>query len=250
MSVGIKKPFFPVMTPVWWFCLVLGLIFQGVYFGGIPIRQPSPTEIVRSPSFIQYLEMDARFSDKVFIEQATLLDSMPLFLPTRWNASSDYPQSLSLLRPEELFTPYSPELSLTSVDYQKLVAMEPISIETPIGLVDNALENPFHWMGLDTVTEALVVSGSASMQVVKVGSKEPLFTQPLDLKDLGLNLMPILWEPVTLVFELSNYGAIGRPTVVYGSGIVVLDAALVAYCGHLDFYHSLDQGYYFIRIQP
>jgi hypothetical protein len=176
-------------------------------------------------------------------EQAMLLDSAPLFLPTTWNTShfvihrhdagqsamfDPYPQSVSLdartILPEE--APY-PARSL----------FERAGSETLVySLGDTASREP------------AVARRAAVMQVSAVNGGSELLS--VDIPHLSLVTSEQLWQPAQFWVLIDEGVIVGPPVLATSSGSGELDESLRACIMEEESLRYLPSGYYRIDVGP
>lgn len=187
-------------------------------------------------------------------EQAALLDSAPLFMPTRWNQASELDEVASLREATEVFGPYpaAAELPENLVSFEQEGDLEKLPGE---GLPDlpAAPESGLVLAVLGrreaSLPEVEALSPSASVMGLSgegLGQEERL-SLPEGLWEAQPEE---LWSPAVFYFHL-RYGApVGVPTLAGSSGYPEWDQQLREYLGQTEFLRHWPDGYYRVRIYP
>lgn len=229
---------------------VVGLAAHAVvfFFVSIPIGEgPSPLE---ADPFASYAERQGIAND-LLQEQSALLDSRPLFVPTRWNVASSL-QNIARLRDEaELFAPYQPIVRLQPQGWapQERPAAAP-SVAIDQLLLDDAL-HPLVGFGQreDPASTEPLAPRVASVWLEKLSGdpKRIVFSLPR-IPDAQPPVR--LWDPAVFYVEIDPRSSGGIPLRSSGSGIAEWDAALGRYLVSPAFRRQLPPGYYRVTIGP
>ena len=214
------------------------------------IRAPAMRSPVRQGFEVHYLNSSAETSDPVAVQQSILLDSSPLYMPTRWNLGSDMSEVASLQQATEVFSPFPPDLDLpfsspeppwampTQEDFQ-LPALndEPELLLARFGRVMRLV--PENVTSVSNVS-ALRLDGSPDTSPVKVPLPEALRLLSPD----------VLWNPVHFHLHIAEDLPVGSPLLVQSSGFSDWDQSLLSFVSSLEFYRFIESGYYRISIFP
>lgn len=228
--------------------LALGAHFGVFYFLGI--RAPIPRQPELQILQVAYTGTTEAATDPLFREQAILLDSAPLFMPTRWNLASEMSRVASLQQATEVFAPFEPLLFLPEAfppepwqDSESAEAKPP-----PLPQGSAFVLSP---LGRTSPVTFPGSSGSPTVEVVRLSSDtiSPVRSIPLPLP-LDSGLPPGLWTPARFYLQLIAGFRVGPPLLVQSTGFSDWDAALKDYLGSLDFHHILEPGYYQISVFP
>jgi len=180
-----------------------------------------------------------------------LLDSRPLFVPTRWNVASSL-QDIARLRDEaELFAPYPPVVRLQPQGWapqERPAAVADASIEQL--LLNDAL-HPLLGFGQrqDPASADPLEPRVASVSVENL-SGEPS-RRVFALPQISDAQVPVrLWDPLVFYVEIDPRSSGGIPLRSSGSGIAEWDLALMRYLASPGFRRQLAPGYYRVIIGP
>lgn len=216
----------------------------------LQIEGPSARDPYPGQAPIQYVGGLGSGADPALIQRATLRDSAPLFMPTKWNLVSQMDEVASLNQATEIFEPFAPILNLGQSN-----PVQPAGIPLSGGVSRLRLpDGPAFFLSrfgqLETATVAPEIAGPAFL-VSRVGataSSDPGNT-PLP-PNLVAQAPPGLWNPVQFFLQMENGVPVGLPMVAQSSGFVGWDQSLQRHFTGLGFYRMLKDGYYQIWVYP
>lgn len=181
-------------------------------------------------------------------QQASLLDSAPLFMPTRWNASSRMENVASLREATEIFQPFAPELRLPAVQLELAASLLPSSPSIAFP------EGPgFLLAGFGQERSLLQLEGEAgpAYQVQPVSGSTLGEARTGGLPSaLAAQAPPALWSPVLIFLQIIDGRPAGPAFVAESSGFAEWDEAVQDFANSLAFYGPLGDGYYRLSIVP
>lgn len=236
-----------LVSPVLWVALLLGvavhlagfLIFR-VVSNPLPDREPEG-------SFLQFLSAGAMANEADLEEQAILFDSAPLFIPTRWNTSS---QVLAAIEgPDWQFPDFEPAIDLSAdLEPSTRILSERLDVAEPMDLL--ALR---YWTFFDEFTSAsyeetaLPKTGSFA-EVYLVDQRGVLWSQfALELDYSGATAR----EPVDYYLRIDGAGlSSSRPQLSASSGNVSFDVAALDWLRDPAIQYRMPAGYLLVRIFP
>ena len=223
--------------------LILGVLGYVLFSNLNPVDKPfSPREVLK-PS-IDYIDLSR--SD-IRADQALLEDSAPLFLPTRWNASTSPEAGLGddvigiSIHPPELHAVNSPFFGEgPKLDFGT----------QPPPVFSDGLAATFSTLGL--ARENSVVQSETSrggvMVITRMGDNTvrefPLPNEVLSESKVGI------WSPVEFFCTIENLTAMGSPSQTKFSGINELDQALSRFAKQKVYESGLSSGFYRITAYP
>lgn len=193
-------------------------------------------------------------AERLRVQQAALLDSAPLFMPTRWNQASRMDTVASLREATELFEPYAVNAGISG----NLVRSPHRGVMSP---------GPEDW------EEWLPKRGDAALALAVLGRKTrnvpPRSPQPpcievrtlagkeagrIRLFDLPAELVRRTpgdwWEPPTFFLQVLSGSRIGAPVLEHSSGYPALDRELGRFLRQSWLIHRLPDGYFRISFYP
>lgn len=176
-------------------------------------------------------------------EQAMLLDSAPLFLPTAWNTSHfviprrDAGQSA-------MFEPYPQSVSLDALTI--LPEAEPHAVRS---LFERAgRETLVYSLGDAPAREPSVTRRAAHLQVSAVDGGAELLS--VDIPPISQVASEQLWQPAQFWILIDKGGIVGPPVLATSSGSGELDEHLRASITEEKSLRNLPSGYYRIDVGP
>jgi hypothetical protein len=187
-------------------------------------------------------------------EQAALLDSAPLFMPTPWNQASDLDEVASLREATEVFGPYpaAAELPGNLVSFERDDDLE----EETDGGVPGLLAAPDSGLVLAVLgrQEAPLPEAEAvlpSALVLGLSGEGAGYRERLSLSEELAERQPAeLWSPPSFYLQVRYGSPVGVPTLAGSSGYPQWDQQLRDYLGEPRFWHRWPDGYYRVRIYP
>jgi hypothetical protein len=216
----------------------------------IRIEVPVPRSVPEDPVSVDYLGDLGIRADPALRSQAVLRDSAPLFMPTRWNLVSQMGNVASLREATEVFAPYPPELTLPDSAPGSFPAEvdESRVRETLLSARPEFYLSRYGRQARESIaTPDSSPSALAQPLAGKLASPVRLESLPEGLRERAPET---LWAPFQIYLQLVNGMPSGRPVIAQSSGFSDWDEALQDFVGSLDFYHSLQSGYYRITVYP
>lgn len=181
-------------------------------------------------------------------EQAYLLDSTPLFLPTSWNAASSPAVEGLERRPGDLFDSFPVRLSYAETDF----GFGAISSVEPGSTLENLAEFPDRshvTFGRAEVSAPDLASRFALVEVVGPSGGEPVLTLPLP-EEGAPEAEGQLWKPAEFLIQVTPVGLTGEPVLLEGSGVEAVDEFLLESIEDLTHEQMLEPGYYRVLAGP
>jgi len=245
-------------SPLARLALLLGLAAHLAGFLALSVRTSPPATPATPTPFIAYAPGQSFTPDALLGEQAVLLDTEPLFLPTRWNTLRDPLPASRVAATLDPFPPAEPRLTLGTGGGGAVFPGEARAFPGQSTAGDpppepRTLLRRHHWSPLltfgvrpDTGKAAPVLEGpSLRVETLRGGGESVLtrtFTGPEG--DGGL------WEPAVFLLSVGPAGAHGRPLLEKSSGDEELDARLRGHISRAFEGGALKSGYYRITVSP
>ena len=179
-------------------------------------------------------------------DQSMLLDSAPLFLPTKWSTAAVGGMIFSKDNMDMLES-FAPELTLSS---EKLKPQ-------PLGMTTDkdasapstaSIVGSFIGRNSDSNTKNSLTPRVAYCEVHDADGDKIVLSGVLDAPVEATG--EILWQPVEFWVRVVQQGGIGAPLLSSGSGSDAIDEALSEMISKSDFLIKLKPGYYRIVIGP
>ena len=238
----------PVKT-IAWFSVLGGLILHLSILVVIRVEGPLQPSLPESSAEVRYVGQENHIQGEIYGERALLLDSAPLFMPTRWNAVSEMSKVASLRELTEIFDPYAASIQLSEVD----LAFPETSIHeiTPALLLPPESDFVLSRFEQSPLPAPSVASGRVSVSIRSAGGREIDMPSGLYLPEpLQMKAPRSLWPPVRCYLHIRQGRPVGTPMLAQRSGILEWDNALKRHFQTLDFYHCLADGYYLVQVFP
>ncbi len=225
----------------------LTLIVAFLYFLRIKFSNSPPA--IPSDAFIQVVDVQESIQSS-YLEQLQLFDSEPLFIPTKWNASSHYQEISRTDDPARIFGNFPPEISLGIDEIYNdglSAALEKSSATHQLLQPDVYNLWPDWGYGQLPQTSRVLARGSYSILDLSTGQQVRHGPLPPDLPDGFINGP---WQPVRFLIQVDYGGLVGTPFRQQGSGVEGLDEALLQTVEQFEFLRDLNNGYYQVRFAP
>lgn len=224
--------------------LVLGIAGYALFSIFKPVTKPI-VFVGSQQSTIDFVDLS---QDSVGSDQALLQDSAPLFLPTRWNASTSPKGELG----DEIINVsiHPPELHATVSQFFEEGPTLAFARQ-PSPVFSEGLPTPFSTLGTASGEPMNRMENNASngtMVIRRVGFAESLHLS-LPNKLLSSSKTGI-WSPVEFFCTVENLTSMGSPSQTKFSGINDLDAALSHFAKQQVSENGLPAGFYRITAYP
>jgi hypothetical protein len=219
---------------------------------GFLVRLDSPDSPIPEPDRIDvaYVGDPETHADPVLREQAVLLDTAPIFMPTRWNPASRMDSVASLRQAAEVFSPFAPEISLPeSVDLPESLDPAPVQPSDDLGPADPAFILYRYGNQSQPLPPGLDQRGI--IEVIRM-DREPAQNQRIFRIPEGLadQAPEALWTPMRIYLQVDQAKPLGPPVISRSSGFSGWDQAVQTYLASLAFYRLLEDGYYRVILFP
>lgn len=236
-----------ILSPFSYFLILLGVCAHLVgFFVFRVVSNPLPTRDVMPP-FVQFISPSTLISGAVLEEQAALLDSAPLFVPGKWNASHNL-RPLSRERTLLSFDAYGePRVDFSSDLISKGLPLGlNFAVTEPADLLDLRYWDLFGVIGQTApVIEQLEVTGV--FVEVRTLEGSAVRTAPVELAVQSMQAI----QPTTYFLGVEAGGRVlGRPTLSVSSGDTAFDTAAYTWLVESGFTAGLPAGFFEIRVYP
>lgn len=206
--------------------------------------QPSP-----DPFRVTVQEAQHPAYAQALLADSFLFDSSPLFLPTRWNLSSDLENVASLQTATEVFGPYPPFLEISGTQLPPLLQSPVVSLE-PI-LIGS---NDFYFQPLNyrtSVAPSLDGNGQPVLLLRRVedGAKISAGIE-LSWELLKIDPPQRLWGPFAAFLLAGERRLLSDPILSRSTGNLIWDETILSALARPDIAARLPDGYYLIQIFP
>lgn len=236
-----------LLSPLLRAALVVGILVHLAGFLAFQIiSQPLP-ESAESPPLLEYLSERAFSGEVELEEQAILFDSAPLFVPTRWSASSGLFGKRGF--GQWVFPEYEPEIDLLEdLEPVALVVSPASDLQEPEDLLDSRYWDFFLGFGRSGDRPVALPAGGATARVRVLDGVEET-TKTFSLTIPSVRSLPA--RPTLLMVRVDAYGQlIGRPRLTQSSGLESFDQAALGWLRSPGLAARLPAGYLSIRVFP
>ena len=218
-----------LLTPALRWMLLLGVLVHLIGFLLFRVvTSPLPVTEEKRP-FIMFLPDQAMSEGALLEARASLFDSAPLFVPTRWSTSARvYPDFDS--QGNFPFEDYLPSISLVDeLRPRKSFGLEEYEIERAEDLLALRFLRPWQSFGQDQDDPARLNDWSPVAHVRVIGGGE--LTNPADsefLRASSLSKLASSQGPVRFYLNISASGRLlSRPVLVESSGLEEVDSSVM-----------------------
>ncbi len=245
-----------VLSPILRIALLLGV---AVHLAGFLVFKISSKRLPgHEPSepFVQFVSTGESGGDSRFVESAALLDTAPLFVPTKWNAARG-DLRLPGLGEQVVFSEFEPEIDLAGeLRPAFLEIAQADGVEAPGDLLDLDVARVF---GEYARREMQRTAFEAPAPFARFERIRPVTDAALPAAgdaytlraDLELESEAEAQVPAEFVFRLNGDGSlIGEPVLSDGSGTAAFDAAAKRWLRKAETLARLPPGYFRVRVFP
>lgn len=253
-KVWIRKRIWVILVAAC--AVILAVWVHLVGFLQIELSIPTEADWKRPTGFAMYSDSRREQTDPVLREQALLLDSASLFLPTRWNSASNINHVASLREETELFIPFAPMLNVNAEEMPpKPLTGERLKLS---GLIEGPRERDLRAMGLgesplrgirprETQAAGHPVR-NLHLRAFELQSGQSLWLDPGET-EIGSH-RDELWEPATLHIQILWGRPLGTASVSISSGYSTWDRYLQELSESAAIYSRLKDGYWRLEWLP
>lgn len=229
--------------------IIGGVLAHLAVFTVIRIQGPAQPEPYPDPAPIRFLGNFDQLAAPAILEQAALFDSAPLFMPTRWNRVSQMSEVASLREATEIFPPFPEDLLLSRFEPSPPAASAELG-PRPLDLLPDGPGFILSSLGRKPTLTVPASSPGPAIRLQRLDrevSGLPAERLPRALGDLAPSA---LWSPTRFHVLISEGMPVGPPFLTRSSGFPDWDVTLYRFIGSLEFYRSLDDGYYLLTVFP
>lgn len=225
----------------------LGIVFQLAWFFSLSQESFPRLSDADTALFVKYGAGFPSPRVKDSEDLADLLDSEPLFMPTKWNSSNRLDQVARLSQITEVFSAIPAPVDIP----------EFLSTSTPptdsLAAVDLLADDPGLFMSLfgRLFKEEPQLQSETPPKILVTNLSHAI---PSALQDVPVELPPgqpkNLWSPFTAFFHVQNKAIIGSPLIENRTGSSDWDQVLFLYLSSPDFILKFPDGYFRIQVFP
>ncbi len=158
-------------------------------------------------------------------DRVALLDTSPLYLPTRWNTTSGNLDAIRSLRPRELFDPFPPRLSFAESPAAAELSLRLETAADPREIVLGRERSPFASLGrIDSEPPGTAVR-FARVAVFRFGEPAPLFEVEVPPDEVAETFDETIFpgDPMAFSVQVTGFGGLGPLVPLESSGREELD---------------------------
>ncbi|MFT4901143.1 MAG: hypothetical protein ACI81V_000410 [Lentimonas sp.] len=223
---------------------LVGFFIFRVNTSELPSNQPAP-------AWIQYVSPVSLADDLALQEQSELMDSAPLFIPTRWNASQEVGLQ-SRARFSQRFPPFEPQIDLFgALKPEGLRVGFTAAIESPSDLLALRYWPIFKAFAASEPKPVPYPDATVIAEILRLDRSED-GAMPVELEFDGEALQSTGAErPVNFLLRVSGDGTlVGMPALVESSGSDVFDRAVAIWLQRGETLGFQQPGYFTVRVYP
>ncbi|KAF0093813.1 MAG: hypothetical protein E1N59_2466 [Puniceicoccaceae bacterium 5H] len=233
----------------WLAIFVIGLALHFGWCALVDLKQGHAPVETDAGTHFSYESATAGPDDAARHEEAELLDSAPLFMPTAWNYASSYDDVANLKRAAEPYRMMGPELLLadpaqTAPSRPALVARDSLWDETAPSSAQRLQS-----IGQESRQTIVLPPRAPRVEVTDLESGRVVYTGDLP-ETYAQEATGEWWNPYEALLLVSPSGRWGRPFRTAPTGITAFDDALHRYLQSENFLRNLPVGYFRIAIAP
>lgn len=224
-----------------------GIALHVIFFVAIPLKHTPPKPIPEQRPFVRVVSAEAaEVVAQALQEQSLLLDSAPLFLPTRLNHSQT-PVSLPIPDPSPLFKDYAPRITLNADTLLPPSPLESEAVETlrqtaEDSLLATELTAPFQIWQEPPPLPIRPAVGVCEIRDAGTGELLLLLQWPESI--LSHPVAGELRQPAQFQLVVQHRSHAAQPLVIRGTGSENLDLLLVQFLQRPEIAAQLPNGYY------
>lgn len=239
------------LSPLLRVALLLGILAHFLGFLIFKIASdPLPTR-EEDPAFITLVSTEGEAEASELVEQASLFDSAPLFVPGEWSSAAQVFSSRSV--PDwRNFADFEPSIELMDKVRPTGLSLAGVAqVKQPSDLLDLRFWDLLSNFGqLETTVEAFEDSGSVAQVTVMTGHSADSFDNNIRL-EVDVAPEELATRPVVLMVNMSAPGfPIGAPLLEQSSGSDAWDAAVLEWLSRPSTLAQLPAGFLELRVVP
>lgn len=234
-------------------CIAAALLLLHIpAFMLVKVAAPIPKQQQPPPAFIQFQDFTEDSRERLLEDQALLLDSEPLFLPTQWNYASQARGNVPLPSLAGApFTPYPEQLHLGHIDFFPETTRPTIpDVSEAILQVATVQDHLFSGFGSAELLPRPLGERQAFLRFHKLDESAFVIERILRTESEPEAITEELWQPVQLLIHIGIAGPLGPPMLLHSSGNPDIDQYILHHVVQPESTRDLPQGYYRITAGP
>ncbi|MDP0500515.1 MAG: hypothetical protein Q7P63_10480 [Verrucomicrobiota bacterium JB022] len=233
----------------WLVILALAAALHFVWFGLVDLKQTTRPPAARPDTRFTYGATGGEADEAVQREEAELLDSAPLFMPTGWNYASSVDDVANLQRAAEPYRTLPPQLALREPEATR--PRPPIAPERDALWAQTApsARERLRSMGQDPRPVPRLASRLPQVEVTDLETGQIVYQGELPAAYSQL-AKGDWWNPFSALLLVAPSGRWGRPFRTGPTGENDFDEALHRYLQSEELLRNLPAGYFRVAIAP
>lgn len=244
------------LSPVLRWALLLGVAVHLAGFFAFRVTTEDLPKNEAGRPFVVFVTPEMIADDAALEERAVLLDSAPLFIPTRWNVGYDPRPGVADPAPTR-FDEFEPTIDLVAaLRPEGLGELETLGVEVPADLLQDRFWQLFSMFGQYSRGRAVEAAaspagGRATVEIIESAVHSPgLWAAALPVEGDGTFGSVEGLVPPVFYLRISGAGAVGGAALGRSSGDAAFDAAARAWLQRPATLAGLPEGYLAITVYP
>jgi len=231
--------------------LLLGILAHFLGFLIFKIASDPLPNRKEDPAFITLVSTEIEADASELVEQASLFDSAPLFVPGEWSSAAQVFSS-RIVPDWRNFSDFEPSIELMDEVRPTGLSLSGVArVEQPSDLLDLRFWDLLSSFGQqETELETFEAAGSVALVTIMSGNK----VYPVDYNirlEVDLQSEELATRPVVFILNMSAPGfPIGAPLLEQSSGSDALDAEVLEWLAHPATLAQLPAGFLELRVFP
>ena len=238
-------------TPIAWFAIVVGVFVHFIGFFLFKIELPGFNDFVSPEAKVSFVKLDESEAARDLREQALLSDSVPLFLPSKFDYGWDLLQPTYYLdnQGSAMLQPFQREVTLSSEDILQDPSMA-LTEWNPKALLGAENWENFRTLGEESVEMVSLPVRFASMEFRTEASRDVVESFNYKKNPLEVDLGNLFWRPAEVLVYVGTEGSLGNPLLQVSSGVVALDQFIIREIQRISNMRLVPEGYYRVVFGP
>lgn len=238
-------------TPIAWLAIVVGVFVHFIGFFLFKIELPGFNDFSSPEARVSFVALDESDSVRDLREQALLSDSVPLFLPSKYDYGWDLLQPSYYLDNQSsgMLQPFEREVTLSAGDILQNPSMAPKDWNPKELLGPENWEN-FRTLGEERVDMVTLPVRFASMEFQTEASRDVVKSFNYAENPLEVDFGNLFWRPAEVLVYVGTEGSMGAPLLQVSSGVVALDQFVIREVQRISNMRLVPEGYYRVIFGP
>lgn len=238
-------------TPIAWLAIVVGVFVHFIGFFLFKIEVPGFSDLKAPEARVSFVALDESDAARDLREQALLSDSVPLFLPSKFDYGWDLLQPTYYLDNQSsgMLRPFNQKISLSAEDILQNSLLAPSDWNPKELLSAENMEN-FRTLGQEKVTLTTLPQRFACMEFRSEASRLVVKSFNYAENPLDVDFTNLFWRPGEVLVYVGTEGSMGAPLLSVSSGVVALDQFIIREVRRISNLRLVPEGYYRVVFGP